>query len=47
MSSCIKDLYNYDLANKCSVCGILSLKSKIHKDKKKKRWCTKNMHNLY
>ena len=32
MSSCIKDLYDYDLVKKCSKCEILSLKSIFHKD---------------
>ena len=32
MSSCIKELYDYDLVNKCSKCEILSLKSNFHKD---------------
>ena len=35
MSSCIKDLYDYDLVEKCSKCGIMSLKSKFHKIKAK------------
>ena len=34
MSSCIKDLYEYDLIKKCSKCGIISLKSNFHKNKK-------------
>ena len=32
MSSCIKDLYYYDLVKKCSKCAIISLKSNFHKD---------------
>ena len=31
MSSCIKDLFDYDLVKKCSKCGIVSLKSNSHK----------------
>ena len=34
MSDCIKDLYNYNLIKKCSKCGIISLKSNFHKNKK-------------
>ena len=34
MSNCIKDLYDYDLIKKCSKCGIISLKSNFHKNKK-------------
>ena len=30
MSSCIKDLKDYDLNKKCSKCGIISLKSNFH-----------------
>ena len=33
MSNCIKDLYDYDLIEKCSKCGIISLKSIFHKNK--------------
>ena len=33
MSNCIKDFYDYDLIQKCSKCGIISLKSNFHKDK--------------
>ena len=36
MSSCIKDLYDYELVKKCSKCGIISMKSSSHKDKKQK-----------
>ena len=35
MSNCIKELYDYDLVKKCSKCGIISLKNKIHRDLKK------------
>ena len=35
MSSCIKDLNVYNLVKKCSMWGILCLKSKFHKDNKK------------
>ena len=34
MSNCIKDLYDYELIKKCSKCGIISLKSNFHKNKK-------------
>ena len=34
MSNCIKDLYDYDLVKKCSKCGVISLKSSFHKNKK-------------
>ena len=34
MSNCIKDLYDYNLIKKCSKCGIISLKSNFHKNKK-------------
>ena len=33
MSSCIKDLYDYDLVKKCLNCGFISLKSNFHIDK--------------
>ena len=36
MSPCIKDLFDYGLVKKCCVCGIISLKSNFHKDKKSK-----------
>ena len=36
MSNCIKDLYDYDLIKKCYRCGIISLKSNFHKNKKSK-----------
>ena len=36
MSNCIKDLYDYDLIKKCCRCGIISLKSNFHKNKKSK-----------
>ena len=36
MSNCINDLYEYDLVKKCSRCGIISLKSNFHKNKKSK-----------
>ena len=52
MSGCIKDLYNYDLVKKCSVCGILCSKSNFHEDNKRKydvkricRICIKEYHN--
>ena len=31
MSTCIKELHDYDLAKKCSRCGIVKLKSNFHK----------------
>ena len=34
MSICIKDLFDYDLVKKCIKCGIVSLKSNFHKNKK-------------
>ena len=40
MSSCIKDLYDYDLIKKCFKCGNISLKSNFHKEKKQRRWLT-------
>ena len=36
MNNCIKDLYDYNLINKCSKCGIISLKSNFYKDRTKK-----------
>ena len=33
MSSCIKDLFDYELIKKCLKCGNISLKSNFHKDK--------------
>ena len=36
MSNCIKDLFDYVLVKKCLKCGIISLKSNFHKDKKGK-----------
>ena len=33
MTSCIKDLYDYDLVKKCSKCGIITLKSNFRKNK--------------
>ena len=36
MSSCIKDLYDYDLVKKCSVCKNILLKTNFHKNKKSK-----------
>ena len=36
MSSCIKDLYDYDLVKKCRVCKNVSLKSNFYKNKTKK-----------
>ena len=32
MSSCIKDLYDYNLVKNCSKCGIISLESNFHKN---------------
>ena len=36
MSSCIKDLYDYDLVKKCRVCKNISLKSNFYKNKTKR-----------
>ena len=36
MSSCIKDLYDYELIKKCCRCQNISLKSNFHKNKKSK-----------
>ena len=36
MSSCIKDLYDYDLVKICCGCKIILLKSNFHKDNKRK-----------
>ena len=33
MNICIKEICDYDLVNRCSKCGIISLKSNFHKDK--------------
>ena len=33
MNNCIKDLFDYDLVEKCLKCGNISLKSNFHKDK--------------
>ena len=46
MSNCIKDLYDYDLVKKCSKCGIISLKSNFHKNKKLKDGLTSHC-NVY
>ena len=35
MSNCIKDLIDNDLVKECSKCGIISLKSSLHRDIKK------------
>ena len=35
MSSCVKDLYDYDLVKKCSKCKIVKLKSNFYKDRTK------------
>ena len=32
MSSCNKELYDYDFSLKCSDCGNISLKSNFHKN---------------
>ena len=31
MSTCIKDLYDYDMVKNCSKCGLISLKSRFYK----------------
>ena len=36
MSTCIKELYDYDLVKNCFKCGIISLKSNFYKDSIKK-----------
>ena len=33
MTTCIKDLMDYDLVKKCSKCGNISLRSNFHKNK--------------
>ena len=33
MNSCIKELYDYELVEKCSKCETISMKSIFHKDK--------------
>ena len=33
MTTCIKDLYDYDLIKNCLKCGNISLKSNFHRDK--------------
>ena len=33
MSSCIEELFEYDLVKKCSKCGTIYLKSNFHKNK--------------
>ena len=51
MSSCIKDLYDYDLVSKCLKCGNIILKSNFHKDETKNdglrsscKFCTLQYH---
>ena len=50
MSSCIKDLFDYDLVKVCSKCRIIQLKINFHNDKYSKdglkTWC-KNCCNKY
>ena len=36
MSTCIKNLYDYELVKKCLKCGNVSLKSNFHKIKNRK-----------
>ena len=36
MSTCIKDLYDYNLILKCSMCGISCLKPNFRKDIERK-----------
>ena len=36
MSTCIEDLYDYDLVEKCSKCGIISLKINLYKKSRSK-----------
>ena len=52
MSTCIKDLYDYDLIKKCLKCGKISLKGNFHKDKSRQddlqpycKVCRKNFYN--
>ena len=52
MSSCIKDLFDYDLVKKCSKCGIVKLKSNFRKNRKSSdglnlncKVCRKNYYN--
>ena len=39
MSNCIKDLYDYELVEKCCRCEIISLKPNFHKNKLTKDGC--------
>ena len=52
MSTCIKELYDYDLVRKCNKCGFILLKSNFHKNKTKKdglvtkcKFCSKNSYS--
>ena len=45
MSSCIKELYDYDLVKKCCRCKNILLKSNFNKNKTKK-WSTEFLYNL-
>ena len=54
MSTCIKDLFDYDLLKKCSKCGNISLKSNFNKNKTNRdghtsecRSCCKNYSKKY
>ena len=38
MSTCFKDLYDYDLVKSCCRCEIISLKSNFHKNRNMKHW---------
>ena len=46
MSSCIKELYDYNLVKKCRCKNIL-LKSNFNKNKTKKRWSSEFLYKLF
>ena len=39
MSTCFKDLFDYELVKKCCRCGIISLKCNFHKNKLVNKGC--------
>ena len=43
MSSCVKDLYDYDFYKKCYKCGKISFKSNFHKQNQQKTVCAHNV----
>ena len=47
MSSCIKELNDYNLIKKCSKCGNISLKSNFHKDKNGKDGLISHVNFVY